>query len=390
LLSCNSRAPQPRVTAVAYAGPATLNLRKELAAKSPVVGTAAYGDRLEVLETRRRFVKVRTAQGVAGWTDSNSLFTQEQMDELRHLAEQAAKLPSQGVAKAYDAVNVHAEPSRQSPSFYQVPEAGAVDVVGHRMTPRTQPVVQAHAPRKAAPKTKEKELKRTGPRPPLPPAAPPPANWEELSRPRATDVPGYEPPPPPAPVPLEDWNLVRTHNGKAGWVLARMLYMAIPDEVAQYAEGHRITAYLPLGDVKDKDQVKQNWLWTTAAGGQQTYDFDSFRVFVWSTRRHRYETAYIDRNVRGFYPVETQALPGQQAMGFSLVLEDKDGKVNKETFAFSGYHVRMTSKTPAQRPVTETGVKPARVFDPPPTPGETATRSWRQKLREWRKRWIGR
>ena len=31
-----------------------------------------------------------------------------------------------------------------------------------------------------------------------------------------------------------------------------MLTMSIPDEVAQYAEGHRITAYLPLGEVKEK------------------------------------------------------------------------------------------------------------------------------------------
>ena len=40
---------------------------------------------------------------------------------------------------------------------------------------------------------------------------------------------------------MDDWNLVRTLDGKVGWVLTRPLSMAIPDEVAQYAEGHRIT-----------------------------------------------------------------------------------------------------------------------------------------------------
>ena len=36
------------------------------------------------------------------------------------------------------------------------------------------------------------------------------------------------------------------------------------DEVAQYSEGHRITSYFSLGKIKDGDQQKDIWLWTTA------------------------------------------------------------------------------------------------------------------------------
>jgi len=50
---------------------------------------------------------------------------------------------------------------------------------------------------------------------------------------------------------------VRTKDGSVGWVLARNLYMSVPDDVAQYAEGKRITAYLALGDVRDGNEVKQ-------------------------------------------------------------------------------------------------------------------------------------
>jgi hypothetical protein len=50
--------------------------------------------------------------------------------------------------------------------------------------------------------------------------------------------------------------------------------------------------------------VKNNWLWTTITKGGQPYEFDSFRVFVWSLKHHRYETAYIERNVVGHYPVQ--------------------------------------------------------------------------------------
>ena len=128
--------------------------------------------------------------------------------------------------------------------------------------------------------------------------------------------------------------------------------MNVPEEVAQYAEGHRVTAYLPLGDVQDKvkGETKQNWLWTTASAGLRPYDFDSFRVFVWSSKRHHYETAYIERNVKGYYPVETEPLPGQDDKAFSMVLEDKDGKLYKRIFAFNGYHIRMVSKTGLSAP----------------------------------------
>jgi hypothetical protein len=348
------------------------------------VATANHADRLEVIETRRRFAKVRTASGSVGWTDSNLLLSPQQMDDLTRLSESVAKLPSQGLAKVYEPVNMHTEPNRQAPSFFQIPEGGAVDVIGQRTTPRVaRPAVVRRAV--AAKKDKGKTLKQAGPIPPMPPSPAPPSNWVELSRPRATDLPGGAKQPQPAPTPLDDWNLVRMRDGKTGWVLARMLSMAIPDEVAQYAEGHRITAYLSLGDVKDKDQIQHNWLWTTISSGQHPYQFDSFRVFVWSVRRHHYETAYIERNVIGYYPVEAVTIPGQPEKAFSLVLQDKQGNVFKRTYAFSGYHVRVVSKTPYQLPAPVPEVHAPREVASRAAPDPPA--GWRSKLRGWWRRW---
>ena len=101
---------------------------------------------------------------------------------------------------------------------------------------------------------------------------------------------------------LEDWSLVRTKDKRAGWVVTRNLVMAIPDEVAQYSEGARITSYFALADVQDGDQIKHHWLWTTSRDTGRPYDFDSFRIFTYVLRKHRYETAYIERRVEGFYP----------------------------------------------------------------------------------------
>jgi len=141
---------------------------------------------------------------------------------------------------------------------------------------------------------------------------------------------------------MDDWNLIRTSDGKVGWVLTRPLSMAIPDEVAQYAEGHRITSYFPLGQVHDGDSVKNNWLWTTITKGGQPYEFDSFRVFVWSLKHHRYETAYIERNVVGHYPVRVTNTGSTPS--FSVVIEAVDGRLYRKTYSFDSYRIRMVKK----------------------------------------------
>ena len=141
---------------------------------------------------------------------------------------------------------------------------------------------------------------------------------------------------------MDDWNLVRAPGGRVGWVLTRPLNMAIPDEVAQYAEGHRITAYSPLGQVRDGDTVKNNWLWTTINKGGEPYEFDSFRVFVWSLRHHRYETAYIERNVVGHYPIAVESVGADPS--FSVVVEGVDGQWYRKTYSFDSFRIHMVSR----------------------------------------------
>jgi hypothetical protein len=317
------------------------------------------------------------------------------MDDLRQLADGAAKLASQGKATPFDVLNMHSAPARQSPSFFQIAENESVEVIGHRLAPHIAPPEPAQLPpaKRAAPARKSKgKQSKAAQAPPMPAAPPLPGNWQQLSKPRAADIPGTRAATAAAAAAapqFDDWDLVRTRDGKVGWVLARMLTMSIPDEVAQYAEGHRITAYLPLGEVKDKESSdKHNWLWTTSSAGQHPFEFDSFRVFVWSTKRHHYETAYIERNVQGFYPVEAAALPGQEEKGFSVVLREKDGNLYKRTYGFSGYHVRMISKIAYTPPSSLPEVRTTRNFDPPPAPVQSSS-GFTQKLSDLRKKWFG-
>ncbi|MBM3810023.1 MAG: SH3 domain-containing protein [Acidimicrobiia bacterium] len=303
--------------AEAYVGGISLNLRKDLAPRAEVTATVKHGEKLEILAYRRRFAKVRTQSGAEGWTDGRQLLTPEQMARLRRSAERAATVGSQGKMTPFDLLNVHIEAQRQSPTFYQLQEGESADLIGHRVTPR-------HAPPAGTP---------------LPPDAP-----------------------------MDSWSLVRLKDGRPGWVLSRMMMMAIPDEVGQYAEGHHITAYFPLGSVEDQGQTRQHWLWTTIQSRINPYHFDSFRVFVWSTRRHRYETAYIERNLKGYYPIEVHPmLEGATMPRFSLIFSARDGVLYRRTYEFQGYHVRQIEKTAWQLPrEEEEDSTPAAPAPPPP------------------------
>ena len=384
VISCSNPTPPAPSIGEAYAGPTTLTLRRELALKSPASATVKHGEKLEILEYKHRLVRVRTAQGAEGWTDMRQLLTPEQMASLRRIAESAAHLPSQGAATVYESLNMHTEPVRTSPSFWQIPENGKVDVIAHRLAPRNAapsaaatPAVVRPAPVRKKPKEKPEQT-RIGPPPrPKPPKAP--DNWLALSVPKLEP---QAPPEPPkaAPVrgPMDDWSLVRTPDGKVGWVLTRPLSMAIPDEVAQYAEGHRITSYFPLGKIEDDETVKNNWLWTTIAKGSEPYEFDSFRVFVWSRKHHRYETAYIERNIFGHYPIEVRNQGDDPS--FSLFVEREGGGYYRKTYSFEGFRVHLANKEEfSDLPQLDITKPPANA---PSQQSAPAPRSWIARLKD--------
>ena len=414
LLSACSKAP-PRAVSLgeAYVGPAELKVRADIPMESATVATVHHGDRLQILQQRRAvFLRVRTPNGAEGWTDARQLLGARDMAGLRDLAARAAQMPSQGVATTYGALPMHTEPSADSPAFLSIKDGEKFDVLAHQVMPRVSaprpPLVPA-APKQ--PKRQTRKTSKAAKLPPLPMPKPPgpPHNWIELSQPAAGDT-GTAPPPPEAPaekpVPTDDWSLVRTSIGQSGWVLTRRLWMAIPDDVAQYAEGHRIVSYLPLGEVRDGDATKQQWIWTTIEGGSRPdYDFDSFRVFVWSMRHHRYETAYIERNIRGHSPVLLRQVDlssgTRKALGaavsypgFSICEEKPDGQRRRREFAFLNPTVRFAGDRECEAQPSLAGPAPA----PPPLstaiPAAPQTESPFQRARsKWAaltKRWFSR
>jgi hypothetical protein len=357
VFGCGTKPPADPVIGHAFAGPASLNLHKEIDSKSPTVTIAHHGDTLDIVGQRRRWYRVRTAKGITGWVSDRELLDSAQMKRLRELAKETAGMPSQGVATTFTDLNVHSEPSRQSPSFVQVKEHERVEVIAHRVTLRNAAAPKRELipprPKIERKKTKEKPSKIPAPPAPVPPA--PPLDWLALSK------LGESAPPVDTPRgPSDDWTLIRTEAGQSGWVLTSGLYLTIPDEVAQYAEGHRITSYFSLGKIADGDLKKDIWLWTTSAGLGEDYDFDSYRVFTWSLRHHRYETAYIQRRERGFFPV--LAKTGE----FSVCLQRDDGTRVRKMYTLISNAVRPAGDKPCEK-TSEQEVAPQQLdADTPP------------------------
>ena len=117
--------PQPdRAAAIgeAYAGPSTLPLHQDIDLKSPAVATVHHGDKLDIVAQRRRWYKVRTANGIEGWTSDRELLDTAQMERLRGSPPRPPASLLRASATTFSTLNVHTEPNRQSTSFLQVKE----------------------------------------------------------------------------------------------------------------------------------------------------------------------------------------------------------------------------------------------------------------------------
>jgi hypothetical protein len=365
----------PPAAGQVFAGPAELVLHEDLSPKSKPSGLVHHGEKLDVLEQRRRMYRVRSSAGIQGWTDERNLMSVDRMQALKQLEDQVRRWPSQGEATTFDILNVHTEAQRFSPSFIQIKPGETFDIMAHQTSPRAEPVHRVLV--KPQPRTDSGKKPPAKPKkmvlPPPPPAPKPPSDWLELSQQRQAapeTVPlNKKPELVKDPVPEDDWTLIRTSQGAAGWVLTSRIFLNIPDEVAQYAEGHRIVSYFPLARVHDadRDTDKVTWLWTTVRAGQHPYDFDNVRVFEWNPRRHRYETAFIRKNVEGFMPVVVRRMDTQ--VTFSVCVADDNGAKQGYTYSLidNRVHSAGSGECPKPEAAGETVSPVTAAPQPPPS-----------------------
>lgn len=340
--ACNRRGE--RVREIVYVSAPQAALRDQVAAIYNRVGFVKNGERLEVLEHDRRFARVRTASGIEGWIEQRFLVDQKIYDGLQKLTEDNQNDPVQAPGVLRNDTNMHIAPGRETEHLYQLSSGARVSLL-KRETSEKEPGLATAAPR-----------------------------------------PGSKAAAGPA---LEDWWLVRDAQGRVGWVLARMVDVDVPLDIAEYAEGQRFVAFFMLDQVRDgplektttknkKGAPESNETSPSAgaAGADQAgapklvpqylcvltephdglpYDFDQIRVFTWNVRKHRYETAYREHGLNGFLPVTvTKEDFGSEGTlpVFILRVKDDAGNISERKYKLN---------TPIVRRVLAPGEVPAKV-----------------------------
>jgi SH3-like domain-containing protein len=345
-----------RVLEVAYVSGVQVNLRDRVAAVYEKAGLVKNGDRVEVLDHDRRFAKVRTANGEIGWIEQRYLVSQQVFDQLQKLTADNANDPVQAQGITRNDTNLHVEPGRETEHLYQI-------VAGEKLAILKRGMAEKNAPSPArvatpAPKPSEKQEAKgeaVAVLPPLPePALEPPAIAYEKTNPNVLQAPketisakgqsagAHAKPGVAAPI-VEDWWLVRDSQGRVGWVLARMVDVDAPLDIAQYAEGQRIVAFFALNQVQDGDKKVPQYLTAlTEPKDGLPFDFNQIRVFTWNVKRHRYETAYRER-MEGVFPVtvsqENFDKEGILPVFVVRVLDD-DGKTSERKYKLNTPIVR--------------------------------------------------
>jgi len=267
----------------AYVSERSVTLWSSVAQVREQLGVLLYGDHVDVLARRNDNVKVRTASGQVGWVEGRYLMEPELWQRSAKLLQQAEAIPVQGRGRTKVPTNLRVAPGRTEPRLYQFSRNTPVEIVG-RAT----------------------------------------ADWVQVSEDKESEAE-------PAEAKKEDWFLVRamatrppgegvvrnsaitttTQPGDqtipiAGWVVARFVSLDLPDPVREGAESANIRplAWFELNRVTDSDGEHTQYLMAATKGPEGApCDFTTTRVFTWNSRKSRYETAFIDNNLCGAFPV---------------------------------------------------------------------------------------
>jgi SH3-like domain-containing protein len=300
---------------VAYVSAVQANLRDRVAAVYEKVGVVKNGERVEVLDRDRRFVKVRTSTGAMGWIEQRYLVSQEVFDQLQHLTQENQNDPIQGIATTRNDTNLHVEPGRDSEHLYQISTGEKVSLLKRATAEKPGGVTPPRVDTKAGEK---KEV---------------------------------------TPV-VEDWWLVRDSHGRVGWILGRLVDLDVPLDIAQYAEGQRIVAFFVLNEVQDGDKKIAQYLTVLSEPKDGLpFDFNQVRVFTWNVKRHRYETAYRER-MEGVLPVTVsqESFDKEGVLPvFTIHLRDENGSISERKYKLN---------TPIVRRVLAPGERPGHAYSP--------------------------
>lgn len=304
---CNRIHRQGRETV--YVSARQMYLKDRIAAVSNHVGEVVNGQQLEVLEHGRRFLRVKTEKNEIGWIEERAVIDSKTYDAFAHMGTEHKQDPVVATGTVRDDIYLHISPGRNTDHFYLLPENDKVQLLVRASVPKAVPGAPVGPPKPPVHPAANTAKSAS----PLPKGSAKGGSSAAANAPNADHVEKAEEP----EIPMEDWWLIRDSQGRTGWLLSGRVDVDVPDEVGQYAEGQRIVGAYILTHVNDSEADVPNHQvpeYVTAMSPPRSglpFDFDQIRVFTWSVKHHRYETAFRVRPIQGFLPVKVWTEPGQ-------------------------------------------------------------------------------
>ena len=281
----------PKVLEFAYILPDTEQLIDSRAEIHNVIATLKNGERVQVLSRELGWARVRTASGDKGWIDEKTLMDSQVYEGGKRLLIELNGEPVQAEGHASNRVNLRLEPSRDGALLDRLSRNEKVEIYDRRLVARS-------------------------------------AGGEDSDDEQPADTSSTAPP--------DVWYLVRTQS-RAGWVYGRLISLDIPDEIAHYAQDYNMVAWLVLNTVDDNGRQVPQYV-TADREDTLEADFTRIRVFTWWAAEGHYSTSFIQRNLKGYFPIRVGRRDGNT--DFRLRLMDAKGNKFQKVYRLYGTVVR--------------------------------------------------
>lgn len=260
------------------------SMRMRNSSTSRTIRVLDTGDKVDVLERQENWYRVRYGPDVQGWMEESTIVTNEMKGRIQKLATDSESLEPQNTAALKQDANLRLEPGRSAPIIRRLDSGTKVEVL------------------------------------------------DRVTKPR----PGSE-------TSHDMWLKVRPAPTEVGWVLSSSVDFDIPTDVAPYSEDYIYTAVKKINSVQDSIAGEINWyiVGERKPNSDPNLDFEGIRVFTWNMKKHRYETAFRTRRMRGVYPLQV----GQQgALPTFRIYELGDDGTTKSPRDFVMYGVIVREK----------------------------------------------
>lgn len=241
--------------------------------RSPIA-SLTYGQAVQIYQRDADYTLVGTSNGVRGWVSSVSLMDADLWRRVAILDATTKSMPVQAAGRTRARANIHTRPGRMSPVILQAPGESPLVVLQHA------------------------------------------AGSGEFRASGAGSAPSHN---------NEDWWLIRADvkdvGTVSGWVLGRLVALDLPEPLPEYqsSEAYTVVAWFEINRADDPltGGYRPEYLvaGTRDPVDQGACDFTLVRIYTWSAKRHRYETAFMDSRLCGKLPLDVTPAktPGRDA-----------------------------------------------------------------------------